>query len=331
MSHHLKEVSDSVGGIQVLLKKIETSVQLYSSDAIKSVDEQAAALANKRLLLKIEQLEKTNRGLQDVIKEREEATLKNLIVKLNEKEELKGIFPDDIERRIFALTKLVNQASKAYKEAQGFYDYIDIKIHNEFAYLGRAMSSIFIGLVKESFDYKDEDFHLAVEDASCSARHILNDCVDLLVAHAFNKRNHLQKFYPHISLTQVDKNEAEHWKILMQAQKMAAQTRYTRGRNRIDEYDHFIESESYGKLIDYCFDLKRIEDEMKTAVLAEIKRHESAIDIEKIKHKNNLDVKKIDVEEAKYTRRVLIVSIILSLLGGVSASKFYEYFIKSLS
>ena len=190
-----KEISKSIDDIQIHLKTIETCISLHNPTV------QTEATDDEVLKQKITELEKTNKELQEFIRAREEGTLKNLIEKLqpeNEQIKLKGIFPADIEKRLMYLTKLVNQASKAYKEAQGFYDYIDIKIHNEFAYLGRAMSSVFIGLVKESFDYRDEDFHLAIEDASCSARHILNDCVDLLVAHATKKRRNLLVRSPHI-------------------------------------------------------------------------------------------------------------------------------------
>lgn len=318
------DISKIIGEINIFLKKIENTVVLHLS---KSKDH-SQDLESADASAKIKDLEKKCAHLESSMRDRDETNLKNLFYKLNNSsEKLKGIFPSDIENRIISLTRLVNQASKAYKEAQGFYDYIDIKIHNEFAYLGRAMSSIFIGLVKESFDYKDEDFHLAIEDASCSARHILNDCVDLLVAHAAQKRRGILEDYPHIPISSVDPKDAQHWSLLKKAQKMAAQTRYTRGRYRIDEYDQFINSEDYNSLIEYCFDLERIENEIKTIIFSKLEEKKSILEIEDYKHKNSMSAKKIDTKENKYNRLTLIFVAVIALFGGAGAAKLIDLFL----
>ena len=109
---------------------------------------------------------------------------------------------------------------------------------------------------------------------------------------------------------------------------MAARTRYTRGRNRIDEYDKFIDSPDYEKLIDYCFDLPRMEEEMKVAILSKLEETKVAIALEDHKQQNTLVVKGIDQTENALNRRMMGLVGLLGLAGGVAISKIIDYLLR---
>jgi hypothetical protein len=174
--------------------------------------------------------------------------------------------PEKHTSRILLIIQVFDAGAEAYKKAQLLIVKNDDRIHNEFAYCARAMTSIFKSICTNTYD---ENFDLALDDALNASRHILNDCLDFIVSYAIQestKANEIAKFS---SIIDVRKDYPEIRKIMKSFKEKISLSRKERGLVRIDEYIEMVESEQYKKLIDYCDDIPDIVAELKKKKLNE--------------------------------------------------------------
>lgn len=168
--------------------------------------------------------------------------------------------------RILLIIKVFDAGAEAYKKAQHLFVKIDDRIHNEFAYCARAMCSIFKAICTNDYD---DNFSLAIDDALSASRHILNDCLDIIVCHAILESSNANKIAKFSGIADVRDDYLEIRAIIKSFNEKISLSRKDRGLARMDEYITMVESDQYKKLIDYCEDIPYIVDELKKKKLHE--------------------------------------------------------------
>ncbi|MEC4090900.1 hypothetical protein [Pseudoalteromonas rubra] len=174
--------------------------------------------------------------------------------------------PSEFQARIENLVLIFNHGAKAYKLAQSLLVKIDDRIHNEYAYCARAVMSILDGVVKHSYD---EDFELALSDSLSSARHILNDCLDIIVSYAIKESDRLKRICRYSCIQDVYSDYHKVRAAINDFVPIIAQSRADRGKTRVATYIEMVESDGYKLIIEYCQSLDTIEELLKKKRRAE--------------------------------------------------------------
>lgn len=176
------------------------------------------------------------------------------------------LIPSEFQARIEDLVSIFNHGAKAYKLAQALLVKIDDRIHNEYAYCARAMVSIIDGVVKHSYD---ENFELALSDSLSSARHILNDCLDIIVSYAIQESDRLKRICQYSCIQDVYSDYHKVRASINEFVPIIAQSRADRGKTRVNTYIEMVESDGYKQIIEYCQSLETIEELLKKKRRAE--------------------------------------------------------------
>ena len=170
-------------------------------------------------------------------------------------------FMEQYRNRLEQTVRVYNHGQKAYKSAQQLLLRIDDKVHNEFSYYARAKTSIVKGILDDKFD---SNFDMAVNDAFGAARHILNDCLDLVVAYATHETMRLSQICKYTTISDVYSDFPQVKRTIDNIAHAISHSRSERGIERVDSYIGIVESDSYQKLLDYCHDVQVIEDNLKS-------------------------------------------------------------------
>lgn len=173
---------------------------------------------------------------------------------------------EQYRNRLEQTVRVYNHGQQAYKAAQQLLLKIDDKVHNEFSYYARAKTSVVKGILENKFD---ENFDMAVSDAFGAARHILNDCLDLVIAYATHESNRLSKICKYSTISDVYSDFPDVKRTIDSVAHVISQSRGERGIERVNSYIDIVESNDYQKLLNYCHDVQLIEDSLKSKKASE--------------------------------------------------------------
>lgn len=206
----------------------------------------------------------------------------------------------------YLLSHLTNHCARSYKQVQNIIHKMDDKISTEFAYLARAEATVLISITTKTFDV---NFNLALIDAITSARHIINDCLDIIAYSALERYKKLCSTYNTKDLNLYCSNFEQLPDIIREATILSEETRFVRGTQRIEEYINFIENtEKFPKLIDFCSNFEKIEQKLNSIILERIpikelaeaelritqKRHEEILEATRKNTKSIYDASKLN-------------------------------------
>lgn len=151
--------------------------------------------------------------------------------------------------------------ARAYKKAQHLIVEIDDKIHNEFAYYGRAKTTILKSILDNSASH--EDFELAVDQATSAASNILCDSLDIVYFYAIEESKRISSISKFSNIVDVYPEYKEVRKILTNVSDSISLSREVRGIQRLEMYKDFVSGQNYEKLVQYCDQIPDIEADLK--------------------------------------------------------------------
>ena len=163
---------------------------------------------------------------------------------------------DDIT--IDDIINVFNEGMEAYKFSQELFGRIDGKIHNEFVYSTRSLISL-IDSKERGLPYEKYAFN----DAFQSARHILNDSLDLVVSYASNEIHSMKYISKYSSIKDVYSDYSKVSNILKKFELKIPETRKIRGKKRISDYIEMLKSDDYKVLCDFCLSVDDIRSDLK--------------------------------------------------------------------
>jgi hypothetical protein len=164
------------------------------------------------------------------------------------------------QSRIKYFLDIFDKGAEAYKTGQILFEKIDGKIHNEFVYSSRAKSTILRCIIEGKFN---NDFDLSINNATESACHILNDSLDLVFLYAKQESERLSKICDFSGIRDVYDKYAEVGTIINKIALQISQSRKTRGSQRVEKYIQLTESDDYQILINFCYAIPKIEEDLK--------------------------------------------------------------------
>jgi len=175
---------------------------------------------------------------------------------------------EQYKKRLNDAIELFDFGQKAYKAVQNIISKTDFKIHSEFGYYARALTSVMKYHMDEDYGHS---FQSSLDDVTGSARYIVNDVLDLLLAYAEISTNENDQICETTAVSQVYSGYDEAMDIIDRIAELTEETRGKRGVERVDDYLNVFRSDDYKKLRAYCVATPRIANDLK------IKRKEEVI------------------------------------------------------